>query len=128
LLCPASVFHRLQIVLDKTKLPPGLYVHLVGVPEPGSGTSRSIAYVIERRRRIVGAVLIVLGVILGLAVAVTRAAIWLAFVPLLLAWGGVAYAGGGRTGFYEIGEGGGLGVFLGRSKPEAGSLRWRKPR
>jgi hypothetical protein len=58
---------------------------------------------------IVGAVLIVLGVILALAVLVTRAAFWLAFVALLLAWGGAAYAGGGQT------------------KPEAGSIRRRKP-
>jgi len=56
-------------------------------------------------------------VILALAALVARTAIWLAFIPLLLAWAGVAYAGGGRTGFYEVNDDGGLGEYLGRSKP-----------
>jgi hypothetical protein len=115
-------------VLDKSKLPSDLVVHRVWVPEHDSETRRSIAYVSERRRRIAGTVLIALGVILALAVLVTRAAFWLAFVPLLIAWGGVAYAGGGRTGFYEVADDGGLGDFLGRTKPEVGSMRPSKPR
>jgi len=114
-------------VLDKSKLPSDLVVHRVWVPEIDSEARRSIAYVGERRRRVVGAVLIALGVILALAVLVTRAAFWLAFVSLLVAWGGVAYAGGGRTGFYEVTDDGGLGDYLGRSMPEVGSMRPSKP-
>jgi hypothetical protein len=114
-------------VLDKSKLPTDLIVHRVWVPDDDSGSRRSIAYVGERRRRIVGAVLIAVGVILMLSVLVTRAAFWLAFVPLLIAWGGVAYGGGGRTGFYELSDDGGLGDYLGRSKPEIRSMRQRKP-
>jgi hypothetical protein len=64
-----------------------------------------------------------LGVLLGLGVLVARGAFWLAFVPLLLAWAGVAYGGGGRTGFYEVDDDGGLGEYLGRSRPELGLMR-----
>ncbi|GEM_PF-5187063 len=114
-------------MLDKSKLPPDLVVHRLWVPEDDSEPRRSIVYVSERRRCIAGAVLIALGVVLALAVLVTRAAFWLAFVALLIAWGGVAYAGGGRTGFYEVEDDGGLGDYLGHSKPEVGSMRPRRP-
>lgn len=110
-------------VLDKSKIPSDLLVHRVWVTEGDSETRRPIAYVSDRRRRIVGAVLIVFGVILALAVLVTRVTFWLAFVALLIAWGGTAYAGGGQTGFYEVDEVGGLGKYLGRSKPDFSSMR-----
>jgi hypothetical protein len=114
-------------VLDKTKIPPDLVVRRVWVPERDSDPRPPIAYVSDRRRRVAGAVLIALGVILGLAALVTRTAFWLAFVPLLIAWAGVAYASGGRTGFYEVDDDGGLGEYLGRSRPELGSMRRSKP-
>jgi hypothetical protein len=114
-------------VLDKSKVPSDLVVHRVWVPEAASAARRSIAYVGDRRRRIVGTALIVLGVILALAVLLARTALWLAFLALLIAWGGVAYGGGGRTGFYEIGDDGGLGDYLGRSTPEVDSMRPSKP-
>jgi peptidoglycan/LPS O-acetylase OafA/YrhL len=114
-------------VVDKSKLPSGLVVVRVWVPETGSEPRRPIAYVTERRRRIVGAVLIVLGLVLGLAVLVSRTAFWLAFVPLLVSWIGIAYGAGGRTGFYELNDDGGLGEYLGQWTPEVGSMRPRKP-
>ena len=114
-------------VLDKTKISSGLLVHRVWVPEKESNGRRPIAYVSERRRRIVGGVLIALGAILALAVLVTRAAFWLAFLPLLIAWGGVAYADGGRTGFYEVDDDGMLARYLGRSTPDLGSMRPERP-
>lgn len=107
-------------MLDKSKLPSDLIVHRVWMPEGDSDPRRPIAYVSERHRRSVGLALIALGGGLALAVLVTRAAFWLAFVPLLIAWVGVAYAGGGRAGFYEIADDGGLGEYLGRSRPDAG--------
>lgn len=113
-------------VVDKTKIPSSLMVSRVWIPDDKSDRRRPIAYVTERRRRIAGAVLIALGVLLGLAVLVARGASWLAFVPLLTAWGGVAYAGGGRTGFYEVADDGGLGEYLGRSRPNLDSMRARK--
>lgn len=113
-------------VVDKTKVPSVLVVHRVWVPEHESDRRRPIPYVSERRRRIAGAALIAVGVILGLSVLVTRGEFWLAFVPLLIAWAGVAYAGGGRTGFYEVSDDGRLGEHLGRSLPEVGSVRSHK--
>lgn len=114
-------------MLDKSKLPSGLVVHRVWVREDASATRRSIAYVGERRRRIVGTILIALGVIFALAVLVARTEFWIAFLSLLIAWGGVAYGGGGRTGFYEVGDDGGLGDYLGRSMPEVDSMRPGRP-
>lgn len=81
------------------------------------GPAARVVYVTDRRRRIAGTALIVLGVALALAVLVTGIAFWLAFVSLLIAWAGVAYGGGGRTGFYEVDEDGKLGRYLGRSRP-----------
>ncbi len=122
-----SSLHTGSSVLDKSKVPSGLVVHRVWVPEHDSDLRRPIADVSDRRRRIVGAVLIALGVILAIAVLVTRAAFWLAFVSLLIAWAGVAYAGGGRTGFYEVADDGGLGVYLGRLKPDLNSMHATRP-
>ena len=110
-------------MLDRSKIPSSLAVHRVWVPERDSDLRRPVAYVSDRRRRTIGTVLIALGVGAALAVPLTRAAFWLAFVPLLIAWAGAAYAGGGRTGFYEVDDEGGLGAFLGRSKPDLSSMR-----
>jgi hypothetical protein len=114
-------------VLDKSKLPSDLVVDRVWVSEDDSDTRRSIAHVSERRRRTVGALLITVGVMLAFAVLVTRAAFWLAFAPLLIAWAGVAYGGGGRAGFYDVEDDGRFGDYLGPSAPEVGSMRPRKP-
>jgi hypothetical protein len=113
-------------VVDKTKIPTGLVVSRVWVPDDESDRRRPIAYVGERRRWIVGSALIALGALLGLAVMAARGAFWLAFVPLLIAWGGVAYAGGGPSGFYKVTDDGGLGEYLGRSRPKLESMRARK--
>jgi len=115
-------------VVDKTRISSGLVVHGVWAPAEESERRRPIVHVGERRRRIIGALLISLGLVLGFAAAlVTRGASWLAFAPLLIAWSGAAYAGGGRTGFYEVNGDGGLGEYLGRSKPEVASMHPHKP-
>jgi hypothetical protein len=114
-------------VVDKTKIPSGLVVDRVWIPMCDSDLRRPIAHVGDRRRRIAGAVMIAMSVLFGLGVVVAEGAVWLAFIPLLIAWAGVAYASGGRTGFYEVSEDGGLGEYLGRSQPEVGSMRAGKP-
>ena len=114
-------------MVDKSKLPPHLVVNRLWVPENVSDQRRPIAHVGDRRRRRTGAILIAAGGILALAALATRADFWLAFIPLLIAWAGVAYAGGGRTGFYEVREDGGLGQYLGRSKPDIDLMRPSKP-
>jgi hypothetical protein len=110
-------------VLDRSKIPSSLAVHRVWVPERDADLRRPVAYVSDRRRRTIGAILIALGVVAALALVLTRAEFWPAFVPLLVAWTGAAYAGGGRTGFYEVDDDGGLGEYLGRSKPDFSSMR-----
>jgi len=114
-------------VLDRSKVSAGLVVHRVWVPEHASDLRRPIAYVGERRRRIIGVVMVTLAVTLALGAVAVRAEFWFAFAPLLLAWAGVAYASGGRTGFYEVGDDGRLGRYLGRSKPDLGSMRRSGP-
>jgi hypothetical protein len=116
-----------SIVLDRSKIPSSLAVHRVWVPEHDSDLRRPVVYVSDRRRRTIGAVLIMVSVVAALAVVVTTSTFWLAFVPLLTAWEGVAYAGGGQTGFYEVSDDGGLGEYLGRSRPDIGSMRPSKP-
>ena len=113
-------------MVDKSKLPRHVAVERIWVPEELSETRRPIAFVSDRWRRRAGAALIAAGVLLAAAALLTMAAIWLAFVPLLIAWAGVAYAGGGRTGYYELNADGGLGECLGRSRPELESMRLRK--
>ena len=76
-----------------------------------------MAYVSERRRRAVGAVLVALGTVLAIASMALDTGYFLTFLSLLIAWSGTAYAGGGRTGFYEVRADGGLGDYLGRSRP-----------
>ena len=113
-------------MVDKSKLPRHLAVQRLWVPKDVSDTRRPIAYVSDSRRRRAGAALIAAGVLLAVAVLVTRAAIWVAFVALLVAWAGVAYGGGGRTGYYEVTDDHGLGECLGRSRPDLRSMRLHK--
>ena len=123
---PSGCSHRATreaSVLDSSKIPAGLVVHRVWVPQHASDLRRPIAYVGERRRRVIGAAVLALAVILAPAAMVLRAGFWFAFAALLIAWAGVAYAGGGRTGYYEVGADGTLGRYLGRSRPDLGSMR-----
>ena len=110
-----------------SRIPADLVVHRVWVPEHDSDPRLPVVYVSELRRRALGAILIGLGAVLAISVVVARAAFWVAFACLLVAWAGVAYAAGGRTGFYEVDPGGVLGKYLGRSRPDVGSMRPSKP-
>ncbi len=115
-------------MVDKTKIPTSLVVDRVWIPMFDSDPRRPIAHVGDRSRRIAGAVMIALGAVLGGAVVIANSAVWVAFAALLIAWTGVAYATGGRTGFYEVSEDGGLGEYLGRSRPDLSQMRLTKPR
>ena len=102
-------------MLDPSKLPSGLVVHQVWAPIDERDDRRPIAHVGDRRRGIAGLALIALGVLVGLLAGV---ALWFGFAGLLIALAGVAFASGGRTGFYVVDEDGGLGEYLGRAQPE----------
>jgi hypothetical protein len=114
--------HNEGKVLDPSKLPPGLAVHEVWTPIDERDDRRPIAHVGDRRRRDASLVLIALGVLVGL---LTGLAFWFGFAGLLIALAGVAYGSGGRTGFYEVAEDGGLGEYLGRTRPDVREMRTR---
>lgn len=111
-------------MIDPSKLPSGLVVHQVWVPADENDDRRPIAYVGDRRRRVAGLALIASGVLVAVAGLVTGLVFGLAFVGLLIALAGVAWASGGRTGFYEVADGA-LGEYLGRARPDLREMRTR---
>lgn len=111
-------------MLDRTKMSPGLSPQRVWVPERGSDQGeRSIVYVTERRRRVIGAIVIGLSLVVAIAIRVANAPAGLLLLAFAITVIGGAYAAGGRAGFYEVADDGSLGEFLGKSKPELGSMR-----
>ena len=115
-------------VIDRAKIP-GFAAHRVWVPDGCSAPARrSIVYVTERRRRLIGGLLLALGLVVMLAIAVTNSPGWLLVIALLFIVPGGGYALGGDSGFYEVAEDGSLGEFLGRTKPDLRSMRGTKVR
>ena len=106
-------------MIDRSKLPANLVLRRVWVLERGSERRSTIAYLIDRRRRLVGVTLISVGGILAVLLFLVTSAFWLAFAALLLTWAGAVHAGGGGTGFYEVRDDGTLGDYLGPSKPSS---------
>src|SRR5260370_38612278 len=85
--------------------------------EPPGIQDRPIALVGDRRRWLIGLTPTVLGFLLLIALAVIRAPLVLLILPMGLAMVGARYATGGRAGFYEVRDAGGLGGCLGPSSP-----------
>jgi hypothetical protein len=120
---------RTMAMLDRTKLPPNLVVHRVWVPEHGTDLgSRPVAYASERRRRLIGGTFAVLGFVLIVVLFAIHAQSFLALLGVAISMAGGWYSQGGESGFYELREDGSLGEYLGRSKPELGSMRGMKPK
>lgn len=116
-----------EILLDKTALPRGMVADAVWVPRTASDSRPAIAHVVDRRRPLVGATLIAVGTMLGLAAMLVGLSFWLTFAAFLGAWAGATYGASGRTGFYEVADGGRLGRYLGRTAPDLGSMREWQP-
>lgn len=112
-------------MLDPSKLPSGLVVHQIWVPVDENDDRRPIAYVGDRRRRVAGLLLVASGVLVAGVGLVTGPGFGLAFAGLLIALAGVAWASGGRTGFYDVAEDGALGEYLGRAQPDLREMRTR---
>ena len=105
-------------VLDRTKMPPDLQAHRVWVPEWESDRDRRpIAYVTEKRRRLIGGSAAAVGFLVIVALGLAHL-YYLAPVGLVVTAIGAGYGLGGRTGFYEVAEDGSLGKFIGRSRPD----------
>jgi hypothetical protein len=115
-------------MIDRNKMP-DFKVHRVWVPDVSSSrTRRSIVYVTERRRRLIGGMLIALALVVMMAIVLTDAQIGLIVIALFIVGLGGAYALGGDSGFYEVAEDGSLGEFLGKAKPDLRSMRGSKVR
>jgi hypothetical protein len=111
-------------VLDRTKFQRSDFEpHRVWVPKAGSGPARSIVYATERRRRLKGLVIITLAVIVGLAIWVVHAPNVVLLLPAIVVGFGANYALGGRSGFYEVAEDGGVGAYLGKRTADLNSMR-----
>jgi hypothetical protein len=113
-------------ILDKSKLPPGLAVNRVWVSTRESD-NHAIAYVSERRRRIVGAALIIAGVMAIFVMLLLQVPPAAALIGVAVSALGAMYANGGRSGFYELEPDGQLGAYLGRGRPELSSMRGMRP-
>jgi hypothetical protein len=118
----------MDTVIDRARMP-DFTVHRAWVPDGASAQARrSIVYVTERRRRLIGGLLLALGLVVMLAIAVANAPSWLLVISLVFIVPGGKYALGGDSGFYEVAEDGSLGEFLGTAKPDLRSMRGTKVR
>jgi len=111
--------------LDQTKLPSDLWARRIWVPL--SGGKPPLVEVTDRKRLMVGAVIM----LLGFAVVVVVKAVnlhWAFAVSFLIleVIGGLYITGGKRGGFYELAQDGSLGAYLGKNKPDLKSMRGTK--
>ena len=112
--------------LDKTKVPPDLWARRVWVPERGGP---ALVEVTDRKRLAVGALIMVAGFLVVVAVKVASAHWAFAVSALVLeVIGGLYLAGGKRSGFYVPAPDGGLGEYRGKNKPDLKSMRGTKVR
>ncbi|HZI74787.1 MAG TPA: hypothetical protein VFD73_12355 [Gemmatimonadales bacterium] len=114
-------------MLQAAKFPSELRIHRIWEPMRASDDRRPIAFVTERRRRSIGAGVMAVGLLEVLAILLLHLAVLLIFVGVLISLAGGLYANGGRAGFYEVEADGSLGAYLGRARPDLGSMRSRGP-
>ena len=116
-------------MLDRSKAAPRFVVHRVWVPKTGEQFGRrAVAYVTERKRRVIGGRLIVLALILTIVLLVSHAESWWYLVATVFIVGGGSYALGGDSGFYEIAGDGSLGEDLGKTWPDVRGMRGMRAR
>ena len=112
--------------LDKTKVPPDLWARRVWVPERGGP---SLVEVTDRKRLLVGALIMAAGFLVVVAVRVAQVHWAFAVSALILeVIGGLYLTGGKRSGFYVLAADGGLGEYRGKNKPDLRSMRGTKVR
>ena len=114
-------------MLQAANFPPELRVHRIWEPRHTSDDRRPIAFVTERRRRSIGAGVMLVGLVELLATFLLHLDVVLIFVGVLISLAGGLYANGGRAGFYEVEGDGSLGAYLGRARPGLDSMRSRRP-
>jgi hypothetical protein len=111
--------------LDPTKVPTDLWARRIWVPL--SGTKPSLVEVTDRKRLMIGAVIMVLGFVVVVAVRAEHLHWAYAVSALILeVVGGLIITGGKRGGFYVLAPDGGLGEYVGKTKPDLKSMRGTK--
>jgi hypothetical protein len=113
--------------VDRTKVPPDLWARRVWIPL--SGSKPSLVEVTDRNRLMIGAVIMLLG--FAVVVAVRALKLHWAFAVSFLVIeviGGLIITGGTRGGFYVLAPDGGLGEYLGKNKPDLRLMRGTKVR
>lgn len=112
--------------MDKSKVPPDLWARRVWVPERGGP---ALVEVTDRNRLLVGALIMVAGFLVVVAVRVAHVHWAFAVSALILeVLGGLYLTGGKRSGFYVLGSDGSLGEYRGKNKPDLRSMRGTKVR
>ena len=113
--------------LDRSKVPPDLWARQIWVPL--SGNKPSLVEVTDRKRLMIGAVIMVLGFVVVVAVRAEHLHWAYAVSALILeVIGGLYLTGGKRGGFYVLTPEGGLGEYIGKNKPDLRSMRGTKVR
>jgi hypothetical protein len=113
--------------LDPTKVPPDLWARRIWVPL--SGSKPSLVEVTDRKRLVIGAVIMLLGFVVVVAVRAEHLHWAYAVSALILeVVGGLYLTGGKRGGFYVLTPEGGLGEYVGNNKPDLRSMRGTKVR
>jgi hypothetical protein len=108
--------------LDPTKVPPDLWARRIWVPQ--SGSKPSLVEVTDPKRLQYGAVIMILGFVVVVAVRAEHLHWAYAVSALILeVIGGLVITGGKRGGFYVLAPDGGLGEYLGKTKPNLKSMR-----
>src|ERR1700681_472741 len=112
--------------LDPTKVPSDLWARRIWVPL--SGSKPSLVEVTDRKRLQYGAVIMLLG--FAVVVAVKAMNLHWAFAVsflILEVIGGLYITRGKRGGVYVLAANGSLGEYLGKNKPHLKSMRGIKP-
>src|SRR5450759_347560 len=113
--------------LDRSKVPSDLWARQIGVPL--SGNKPALVEVTDRKRLMIGAVIMLLGFVVVVAVRAEHLHWAYAVSALILeVIGGLYLTGGKRGGFYVLAPNGGLGEYLGKNKPDLRSMRGTKVR
>ncbi|MEO9049458.1 MAG: hypothetical protein ABI334_07610 [Candidatus Dormiibacterota bacterium] len=102
------------MMLDRAKVSPRFRVHHVFNPKSGG---RPAVYVTEVRRRIVGGIVMVAGLLEFVAVLLAHADAALIFIGVAIIVAGGNYALGGESGLYSVNDDGSLGEYEGKAKP-----------
>jgi hypothetical protein len=114
--------------LDKAKVPADLWARRLWVPDAASSRGQpALVEVTDRKRLIVGALIMAAGFLVVVAVRAAQLHWAFAVSALILELiGGLYLTGGRKSGFYVLAPDGGLGDYLGKNKPDLKKMHGTK--